>query len=80
MSADFDTMTAVELRERIARREVSPVEVARRALEKAESTQATLNCFSVIVFEAALAAARARRTGGHERRAARDHCTACHFR
>ncbi len=58
MSADFDNMTAIELKRRIARREVSPVEVTRRALEKAEATQATLNCFSVIVPEAALEAAR----------------------
>ena len=39
MSADFDAMTAVELRERIARREISPVEVTRRALDKAQATQ-----------------------------------------
>ena len=39
MSSHFDTMTAVELARHIARREVSPVEVTRRALNKAEATQ-----------------------------------------
>ena len=35
MSADLDAMTAMELRGRIARRQISPVEVTRRAFEKA---------------------------------------------
>jgi aspartyl-tRNA(Asn)/glutamyl-tRNA(Gln) amidotransferase subunit A len=59
MPADFDAMTAVELRRRIARREVSPVEATRRALAKAEATQATLNAFFLLMPEQALAAARA---------------------
>ncbi|MEX2036392.1 MAG: amidase, partial [Xanthobacteraceae bacterium] len=59
MSADFDAMTAVELREKIARREVSPVEVARRALEKAEATQSSLNAFFLLMPDQAMAAARA---------------------
>jgi aspartyl-tRNA(Asn)/glutamyl-tRNA(Gln) amidotransferase subunit A len=58
MSADLDAMTAIELRGRIARREVSPVEVARRALERAEATQARLNAFFFLMPEKALAAAR----------------------
>jgi aspartyl-tRNA(Asn)/glutamyl-tRNA(Gln) amidotransferase subunit A len=59
MSADFDAMTAVELRDRIARREISPVEVTRRALEKAEATQASLNAFFLMMPEQAMAAAKA---------------------
>jgi aspartyl-tRNA(Asn)/glutamyl-tRNA(Gln) amidotransferase subunit A len=59
MSAAFDAMTAVELRGRIARREVSPVEVTRRALEKAEATQTSLNAFFILMPEQALSAAKA---------------------
>jgi aspartyl-tRNA(Asn)/glutamyl-tRNA(Gln) amidotransferase subunit A len=58
MSADLDAMTAMELRGRIARREVSPVEVTRRALERAEATQASLNAFFFLMPERAMAAAR----------------------
>ncbi len=58
MSADFDFMTARELARRIAAREISPVEVTRRALGRAEATQATLNAFFLIMDEQALAAAR----------------------
>jgi len=59
MAADFDAMTAIELGRRIARREISPVEVTRRALEKAEATQSSLNAFFLLMPEKALAAARA---------------------
>jgi len=59
MSADFDAMTAIELRGKIAQRRISPVEVTRRALEKAEATQASLNAFFVLMPEQALAAAKA---------------------
>lgn len=59
MSAEFDLMTAVELRRRIAAREISPVEVTRRSLEKAEATQASLNAFFFLMPEEAMAAARA---------------------
>jgi aspartyl-tRNA(Asn)/glutamyl-tRNA(Gln) amidotransferase subunit A len=58
MSADLDAMTAVELAGRIARREVSPVEAARRALEKAEATQTSLNAFVFLTPEKAMAAAK----------------------
>ena len=51
MSADFDAMTAMELRARIARREISPVEVTRRALDKAQATQASLNAFFLLMPE-----------------------------
>lgn len=59
MTADFDAMTAVELRDRIARREISPVEVTRRALDKAQATQASLNAFFLLMPEEAMAAAKA---------------------
>jgi aspartyl-tRNA(Asn)/glutamyl-tRNA(Gln) amidotransferase subunit A len=59
MSHDFDAMTAVELREAIARREVSPVEITRRALEKAAATQSSLNAFFLLMPDQAMAAARA---------------------
>jgi aspartyl-tRNA(Asn)/glutamyl-tRNA(Gln) amidotransferase subunit A len=59
MPADFDAMTAVELRDHIARREISPVEVTRRALEKAQATQATLNAFFLLMPEQAMAQAQA---------------------
>jgi len=59
MSADLDTMTAMELRRRSPARDVSPVELTRRALAKAKATQKNLNAFFVLLPEAALAAARA---------------------
>ena len=59
MSTDLDNMTAMELRRRVSRKDVSPVELTERALAKAERTQATLNAFFLIMPEAALAAARA---------------------
>ena len=59
MSAAFDAMTAIELRSRIARREVSPVEATRRALDKAEATQCSVNAFFILMPEQALAAAKA---------------------
>jgi aspartyl-tRNA(Asn)/glutamyl-tRNA(Gln) amidotransferase subunit A len=59
MSADFDTMTAAELRRRVAAKDVSPVELTRRALAKAEATQGNLNAFFVLLPEPAFAAARA---------------------
>ena len=58
MSAYLDTMTAMELRRRVTRKDVSPVELTRRALAKAEGTQKNLNAFFVLLPEAALAAAR----------------------
>ena len=58
-ASDFDFMSATRMRDLIARREISPVEVTRRALERAEATQASLNAFCLLLPEAALAAARA---------------------
>ena len=59
MSTDLDTMTAMDLRRRVTRKDVSPVELTERALAKAEHTQGTLNAFFLLMPEAALAAARA---------------------
>ena len=52
-------MTARETAGLIARKELSPVEVVRRALDQAEATQATLNAFTVLRRDAALNEARA---------------------
>ena len=59
MSTDLDTVTAMELRRRIISKDVSPVELTKRALAKAEATQGSLNAFFLLIPEAALAAARA---------------------
>jgi aspartyl-tRNA(Asn)/glutamyl-tRNA(Gln) amidotransferase subunit A len=59
MSIEFDAMSAVEMRQRIAAKEISPLDLTRRALVKAEATQSTLNAFYILMPEQALAAARA---------------------
>jgi aspartyl-tRNA(Asn)/glutamyl-tRNA(Gln) amidotransferase subunit A len=53
-----DYLTAREMAALIARRAVSPVEVVRRALDAAESSQATLNAFTVLCRDEALKEAR----------------------
>src|SRR5258708_23047774 len=58
MSAEFDTMSAVEMRRRMAAREISRVEVTRRALDKGEATKSTLNAFYLLMPDEALAAAK----------------------
>ena len=58
MSSEFDFMSARELRRRIGRKEISPVEVMRRALDKAAAEQERLNAFALLTPETALAAAR----------------------
>lgn len=58
MSHEFDSMSAMEMRRRIAAKEISPVDVTRRALQKAEATQSTLNAFYRLLPEQALAAAK----------------------
>jgi len=57
MSAEFDLMSAMEMRRRIAAKEISPVELTKRALDKAEATQSSLNAFFLIMREEAMAAA-----------------------
>jgi aspartyl-tRNA(Asn)/glutamyl-tRNA(Gln) amidotransferase subunit A len=58
MSSETDWMSAIELRRLIDRRQISPVELTRRALDKAAATQETINAFFVLMPEAAMAAAR----------------------
>src|SRR5947207_1727070 len=48
MSDELCMMTATELRERIARREVSPVDVTTAVLDRAQRLQPALNCFITI--------------------------------
>ncbi len=59
MSGDIDGMTATGLCRLVASRQLSPVELTRRALAKAEASQQDLNTFFVLMPEAALAAAHA---------------------
>lgn len=58
MSAEFDYLSAVEMRRLIVRKEISPVEITRRALDKAQKTQDTLNAFFLLAPEAAMASAK----------------------
>jgi aspartyl-tRNA(Asn)/glutamyl-tRNA(Gln) amidotransferase subunit A len=58
VSAEFDFMSASELRQLVATRQVSPVELTERALERAEATQDRLNAFFLLMPEEARAAAR----------------------
>ncbi|HEX4765275.1 MAG TPA: amidase family protein [Lichenihabitans sp.] len=59
MSSDFDAMAVAQMRDLIDRREISPVDLTRRSLERAEATRASLNAFSFLRPEAAMAEARA---------------------
>lgn len=59
MPRDFAFMTALELRNLIAQREVSPIEVVTSVLEHAEAAQDMLNPFVTITRNLALDAARA---------------------
>ncbi len=58
MSAEFDIMSALELRRRVVTREISPLDLTRRALDKAAATQASLNAFFLLMPDEAMAAAR----------------------
>src|SRR5512138_3530645 len=57
-SGNLCFLSAVELRERIARKQVSPVEVTRAVLARAEALQPKLNCFITICGDEAMAQAR----------------------
>jgi aspartyl-tRNA(Asn)/glutamyl-tRNA(Gln) amidotransferase subunit A len=59
VSEEFYRMPATVLRERIARREVSPVEVVQAILDRCERLQPILNCFITLCADAAMAEARA---------------------
>jgi aspartyl-tRNA(Asn)/glutamyl-tRNA(Gln) amidotransferase subunit A len=57
MSGELCFLPATELRARIVRKEVSPVEITRAVLERAERLQLELNCFITLCGEAAMAEA-----------------------
>src|SRR6201993_311697 len=59
MSEDLCFLSAAELRDRIISKEISPVEVTRAVLARAEALQPELNCFITLCGEEALAQARA---------------------
>lgn len=56
--SEFAFMTALELRDRIRRRDVSPVELIESFLERLERLEPTLNCFVQTSSELAVKAAR----------------------
>lgn len=58
MSDDLCFLSAVELRARVARKEVSPVEVVSAVLARAEALQPELNCFITLCGDEALEKAR----------------------
>ena len=58
MSADLTRLPASELREEIAAKKISPVELSKAVLARAEKLQPVLNCFITIAGEQALAAAQ----------------------
>lgn len=59
MSAEFDALSALEARRLIARKQISPVELTKRALAKAQASQSSLNAFFLLMPEKAIAAALA---------------------
>lgn len=59
MSDELCLMPATVLREQIARREVSPVEVTAAVLDRAQRLQPELNCFITLCAEEAMQEARA---------------------
>jgi aspartyl-tRNA(Asn)/glutamyl-tRNA(Gln) amidotransferase subunit A len=58
MSTDLCFLSAVELREQIHRKKISPVEVTRAVLARAEALQPELNCFITLCGEQAIDEAR----------------------
>ncbi|WP_375309903.1 amidase [Bradyrhizobium sp. A5] len=59
MSNDLCFLSAVELREQIHGKKISPVEVTRAVLARAEALQPELNCFITLCGEEAMEEARA---------------------
>jgi aspartyl-tRNA(Asn)/glutamyl-tRNA(Gln) amidotransferase subunit A len=58
MSDEFSFMTAIDLRDRILSKEISPVEVARASLARLEAVEPILNNFVTVTADEALDAAR----------------------
>lgn len=58
MSDDLCLLSAVDLRQRIGRKEISPLDVARAVLARAERLQPELNCFITLCADEAVAQAR----------------------
>lgn len=58
MNNDPCLLSAADLRQRIGRKEISPLEVTRAVLARAERLQPELNCFITLCAEQALAQAR----------------------
>lgn len=58
MSDEFSFMSAVNLRDRIASKEISPVEVVESALKRLDEVEPSLNNFAAVTRESAVAAAR----------------------
>jgi len=59
MAHELDYLSAAELRLRIARKDISPVELTERALARAGETEPGLNAFFELMPDAAMEAARA---------------------
>ncbi|QOZ28370.1 amidase [Bradyrhizobium sp. CCBAU 51753] len=59
MSGDSCFLPATELRARVARKEISPVEIVSAVLGRAERLQGKLNCFITLCGEEAMAQAKA---------------------
>src|ERR1700737_5370732 len=57
MNDDLCFLSAAELRRRISRREISPLELMRAVLARAERLQPELNCFITFCADTALAQA-----------------------
>jgi aspartyl-tRNA(Asn)/glutamyl-tRNA(Gln) amidotransferase subunit A len=58
LSEDLCFLSATELRARITRKELSPVEITRAVLERAERLHIKLNCFITLCSEEAIAQAQ----------------------
>lgn len=58
MSNDLCFLSATELRERVISKQVSPVEITRAVLARAEALQPELNCFITLCGDDAIAEAR----------------------
>ena len=54
MSEELCFMSATALREQIARRDLSPVEITRAVLDRAERLQPELNCFITLCRDRAM--------------------------